>query len=237
MREEAQVITLTRGNVNNNYMPLTGVLNFFPSASVGGNNRAVSGKKFVIEFDGVDGEFETDIDGAKNIFRIREPIKQFYSLNGFTGGEHVFIYKVNDWRYRISTIDPTSSGTAGSARGGSKGPARRILQESIRIIRDTAESRKVKALYEMKCQVCGLGVNTADGLYVEAAHVWPLGEDGPDDKSNILSLCPNHHAMLDKGGMTINDDMTLNGEVGKLQFVAGHHLNLDCARFQRKKFS
>jgi hypothetical protein len=37
-------------------------------------------------------------------------------------------------------------------------------------------------------------------FYIEAHHMRPLGKhDGPDNRRNMLVLCPNHHAMFDLG--------------------------------------
>ena len=76
----------------------------------------------------------------------------------------------------------------------------RIKQEVYRFIRDTAASREIKALYEYRCQLCGLGLEIAPGeLYAEAHHLRPLGggHKGDDLKENLICVCPNHHAQLD----------------------------------------
>ncbi len=75
-------------------------------------------------------------------------------------------------------------------------------QTVLRIIRDTAMTRKIKALHSNKCQICGLSIELPDGRsYAEAHHIIPLGapHSGPDLPENILVVCPNHHAMLDFG--------------------------------------
>lgn len=71
-----------------------------------------------------------------------------------------------------------------------------------RIIRDTTMSRKVKALHQGRCQICSTSILLPDGRqYAEGHHVVPLGRPhfGPDDPSNIIVVCPHHHAMLDLG--------------------------------------
>jgi hypothetical protein len=91
---------------------------------------------------------------------------------------------------------------------------------TYRIIRDTEMARKIKVLHGNQCQICGHGIKLPSGLlYVEAHHVIPLGQphSGPDVASNIIVVCPNHHAMLDFGCMRI--DRTA------LKAVAGHYIS------------
>ena len=81
-----------------------------------------------------------------------------------------------------------------------------------RRVRDSKAARKVKAWYDDTCQVCGVRLNLEPRrAYSEGAHVRPLGKPhvGTDDASNILCLCPNHHALLDYGGITISGDFTV----------------------------
>lgn len=66
---------------------------------------------------------------------------------------------------------------------------------TLRIVRDTAVTRRLKVLYEYRCQVCNIRLEGAAGPYAEAAHIRPLGapHHGPDTLENVLCLCPNHH--------------------------------------------
>lgn len=79
-------------------------------------------------------------------------------------------------------------------------PPERIASQINRIIRDTAATKKLKAHYQYRCQVCNLQICPAPGrYYIEVHHIQPLGgsHKGKDDHSNMLVLCPNHHAMFD----------------------------------------
>ena len=72
----------------------------------------------------------------------------------------------------------------------------------VRVVRDTAQSRLVKELYQYKCQICGwttFSPRLKHKWYCEAHHVQPLSKKyrGPDHASNILALCPTHHCMMD----------------------------------------
>jgi predicted HNH restriction endonuclease len=80
-------------------------------------------------------------------------------------------------------------------------------QTIYRIIRDTVMTRKVKALNDHKCQICQATIILPDGTrYVEAHHIIPIGtpHNGPDIPSNIIVVCPNHHAMLDFGCIALD---------------------------------
>jgi hypothetical protein len=69
-----------------------------------------------------------------------------------------------------------------------------------RVVRDTRIGRVLKARYDGACQVCSAQLTMAPGqFYSEAHHLKPLGRphNGPDTFSNVLVLCPTHHAEFD----------------------------------------
>lgn len=100
---------------------------------------------------------------------------------------------------------------------------------STRIIRDTKLSKTVKEMYEYTCQVCNARIELPTGnFYMEGAHIRPLGKphDGPDNLSNILCLCPNHHLMFDKYCYSINpESLELVGIDGFLTLKNEHVLD------------
>jgi hypothetical protein len=78
----------------------------------------------------------------------------------------------------------------------------------LRVVRDTAQSRYVKELYNYKCQICEWTIYSPrlkSLWYCEAHHVQPLGKKyrGPDHQSNIIALCPTHHCMMDLGVLAV----------------------------------
>ena len=84
-------------------------------------------------------------------------------------------------------------------------------QQSVvnRIIRDSALSRFVKSLYDYCCQICTFSFELPSGSqYTESHHVRPLGRrhGGIDKETNMMVLCPNHHAMMDFGVIAVHPD-------------------------------
>lgn len=78
-----------------------------------------------------------------------------------------------------------------------------------RIIRDSALSRFLKSLYRYRCQICKSSFRLPSGSrYAESHHIRPLGKKhgGIDKETNMLVLCPNHHAMMDFGVIGIRPD-------------------------------
>ncbi|RUO70093.1 HNH endonuclease [Pseudidiomarina salinarum] len=100
-----------------------------------------------------------------------------------------------------------------------------------RIIRDTALSQRVKRLNNYECQFCGTSIEMPQGKkYAEAHHIKPLGSphNGPDVVENMVCVCPNHHAMLDYGAITI--DVTklksAGGYIISNEFIQYHNENI-----------
>lgn len=107
-------------------------------------------------------------------------------------------------------------------------PVRRKPTTIYRILRDTEIARKVKALHQYACQLCGHSILLPDGTkYAEAHHIRPLGDPhgGPDIPENIVCLCPNHHAELDYGArdLKLSELQAVKGHVIGPQFIDYHN--------------
>ena len=81
-------------------------------------------------------------------------------------------------------------------------PSTRIIpgRETVivtRVIRDSQIISELKAVYRGRCQLCDTTIKLPSGDYVEAHHLWPLGEGGSDTKDNLICVCPNCHTRLD----------------------------------------
>ena len=139
------------------------------------------------------------------------------------------------WRFRmIKPPDRPKGDRVSEGRYGYSTAPRRTTTVQ-RIVRDTEQARRVKALHDHRCQVCGVRLEGAAGPYAEAAHIRPLGapHHGPDVPGNILCLCPNHHALFDHGGFGVSDDLALIGEKGRLRSHPDHPIDRDHLRYRR----
>jgi putative restriction endonuclease len=138
------------------------------------------------------------------------------------------------WRYRLIRMpkqpDPENSDA-------SPAPPR---QETtvLRIVRDTEQARRIKERYDYRCQMCDTRLEGLSGPYAEAAHIRPLGapHHGPDTPDNILCLCPNHHVLLDHGGVGISEDLALIGAEGHLTVHPQHRINKEHLRYRREHY-
>lgn len=79
-----------------------------------------------------------------------------------------------------------------------------------KIDRNIALAEKIKEFYNYTCQICNQYLEKPNGGIAVGAHIKGLGRphDGPDDLSNMLCLCPNHHAQFDAFSLYI-DSRTL----------------------------
>ena len=75
-------------------------------------------------------------------------------------------------------------------------------------VRDKSFVGVLKQIYGFRCQVCGERISSprlAVPGYVEGHHIHPLGEyDGPDILENVIIVCPNHHKLMEYGGMVLD---------------------------------
>jgi hypothetical protein len=91
-------------------------------------------------------------------------------------------------------------------------PPERVRCTTTRIVRDTAEARRLKQRYKYRCQICKERIELGFGsFYTEIHHIRPLGGEhrGLDVPGNMLVVCPTHHAMLDLGVTTFRDDQSV----------------------------
>lgn len=143
------------------------------------------------------------------------------------------------WRFRLVKIpELTTPGQVVAEKPAEySAPDRREVRTS-RIIRDTKQARTIKALYDFRCQMCGVRLECAAGPYAEAAHIRPLGtpHDGPDTRDNILCLCPNHHVLFDYGAVSVAEDLALIGAAGDLFVRRDHRINRDYLDYHRQHF-
>lgn len=150
----------------------------------------------------------------------------------------------NVYRFKLvkqnSSLPPISVKAAQidiEQKHGSSNP-KRVASTVQRVIRDSKLGRQLKKLYDYKCQVCELQINTEAGFYAEAAHIKPVGapHNGPDLLENLLCLCPNHHLMFDKGVFCLDDRFNLIGIDGKLHLNPKHDVSKEFLSYHRSMF-
>lgn len=111
---------------------------------------------------------------------------------------------------------------------------------SSRLERDPHLVAEIKLLYQHRCQVCEVRLETRFGHYSEAAHIQGLGtpHDGPDELSNLLCLCPNHHVQFDRLFLFIDEDWNVRrsrdrGLISPLMRHPEHVIDEECVEYHR----
>jgi predicted restriction endonuclease len=179
-----------------------------------------------------------------------------YSQHRIQGFTKVASERVGRLRDEFGTLsaalfdDPPADNTATeteqidprNAAAGVQQP-KEVHTQITRKIRDTDTANELKELYGYACQLCGETRQREQNLpYAEAHHIHPLGDTppGPDTKSNILILCPNHHSDFDYGQIKIVDLETFEIAHAYEQAVDGntltvnHDLNLDFLQYHNE---
>jgi 5-methylcytosine-specific restriction endonuclease McrA len=116
-------------------------------------------------------------------------------------------------------------------------PGRKI-GKTIRYIRDTQKSRKLKKKYRHRCQVCNYRLEISRGKYYsEVHHIFPLKKGGPDNYQNMVVLCARCHAEFDYQviGISIDGLSVINRKgkkIGKLLIHKDHRLDRSCLAYQ-----
>ncbi len=86
----------------------------------------------------------------------------------------------------------------------------RVRLLSDRAYRDAAFARMVKAAYGGVCAISGLSLRNGGGrAEVQAAHIRPIGDNGPDIVPNGLALSGTLHWMFDRGLISIAEDHSI----------------------------
>lgn len=180
-----------------------------------------------------------NIDSGQPVRLIREIAGEF-AYDGLFAVEDAYLRDGVDGyticQFRLRQMQPA----AHPDRPVPTAQTQRALVTHYRLVRDPAVPARVKALYDHRCQICGIRIQTLAGAYSEGAHLVPLGggSDGPDIDANVLCLCPNHHVMLDHGAIALTDDWSVMDRgghiVGTLTRHPEHRLDVAHARLHRE---
>lgn len=89
-------------------------------------------------------------------------------------------------------------------------PRSMVQTLSQRHFRDRAFAVAIKSAYGDTCAVTGLKmINGGGRSEVQAAHIQPVANDGPDSVRNGVALSGTIHWMFDRGLISIDDDFSL----------------------------
>lgn len=90
------------------------------------------------------------------------------------------------------------------------GERQRVEQRISRIPRDRIFRQSVLAAYDSRCAITGLKlINGGGRAEVEAAHIKPVRDHGPDTVRNGLALSGTVHWMFDRGLISLGDDLEI----------------------------
>lgn len=142
------------------------------------------------------------------------------------------------WRYHLVKIPSSEQGYIENPTivpQGTQAPKRSQVY-TTRVIRNSEVGNHIKKLYDYKCQISGVKLDTPTGLYAEACHIQPVGKphNGPDITNNVLCLSPNMHVLFDLGAISLEDDLRLLGMEGRLTVKPGHEISIEQIRYHRK---
>jgi len=89
-------------------------------------------------------------------------------------------------------------------------PVIREIEATTRVRRDPSFAPRIRAAYGDKCAVCMISPRLGKTTFgLEAAHIWWARGGGPDVIPNGIYLCRMHHVALDRGAITVDDQMRL----------------------------
>ncbi|MGC5397535.1 HNH endonuclease [Streptomyces sp. DT20] len=120
----------------------------------------------------------------------------------------------------------SASGELADGGNGREGRVPRRPGTSSQLERDPLLVECIKMMYGHACQVCGSRVETRYSHYSEAAHIRGLGRPhhGPDQLSNLLCLCPNHHVEFDRLAIYIDEDWAVRrNSTGAVDYQLKRH--------------
>jgi putative restriction endonuclease len=84
----------------------------------------------------------------------------------------------------------------------------RVTHLSSRLVRDRTFRKRVLQAYDFRCAITGLRLINGGGRpEVQAAHIKPVAEMGPDSVTNGLALSGTAHWMFDRGLISLTDEL------------------------------
>ena len=103
-----------------------------------------------------------------------------------------------------------------------------IERVTNRPFRDAEFSSAIKVAYGNTCAFTGLKIINGGGRSeVQAAHIRPVADRGPDSVRNGIALCSTVHWMFDRGLLSLDDDYTILTASGKVPDMIQRLVNAD----------
>ncbi len=106
--DKKRLISITKGNLGNNHIYLSGHHDFFPGQCYGKSDKKKGiGKELILIVEGLNGPVKTDIgiNGSngkpRNFFRNRKWVRMFFKKHEIREGDVVAIERVDKFTYRI----------------------------------------------------------------------------------------------------------------------------------------
>ena len=122
---------------------------------------------------------------------------------------------------------PSGFGEQGQAPFSGPAPIQDFRKEMLtsRKLRDASFARQVKAAYGGRCAISGLSLRNGGGRpEVQAAHIRPVKDGGPDIVRNGLALSGTLHWMFDRGLISVAEDYSILVSHNKVPEVAANRL-------------
>ena len=87
-----------------------------------------------------------------------------------------------------------------------------VEKRQLAVKRNQQIVKRLKQVYDCKCQICGERFLMDNGIYYcEAHHIIPISEDGSQMPENVIILCASHHRMFHYAKNRIVIDSIIDG--------------------------
>jgi len=113
--DKKRLVSLTKGNLANNHIYLSGHHDFFPEECYGKSSRSLGiGKELTLYVEGLGQPVKTDIgvNGSngkpRNFFRNRRWVRRFFEKHELREGDVIAIERVRKLKYRVYPFESKS---------------------------------------------------------------------------------------------------------------------------------